>query len=119
MHSFDDQRLRYCDKGVAFLVNHADQSCKFSRARVVDAVLAHHEADPAWDGTNSVAGGWSRSLEAKIEKAILRILQRDVGKFVVCCMQICTCSSTGGILVQASHVPRGPSQRHLILQFTH
>ena len=35
MHSFDDQRLRYCDNGVAFLVNTADQSCKFSRARVV------------------------------------------------------------------------------------
>ena len=34
MHSFDDQRLHYCDKGVAFLVNNADQSCKFSRARV-------------------------------------------------------------------------------------
>ena len=34
MHSFDDQRLRYCDNGVAFLVNTADQSCKFSRARV-------------------------------------------------------------------------------------
>ena len=74
----------------------------------------HH----AWDGTNSVAGGQPRSLEAKIEKAILRILQRDVGKFVVCFMKICTCSSTGGILAQASHVPRGPSQRPLILQFT-
>ena len=35
MHSFDDQRLRYCDNGVAFLVNNADQRCKFSRARVV------------------------------------------------------------------------------------
>ena len=41
-----------------------------------------------------------------------------MGKFVVCFMKICTCSSTGGILVQASHVPRGPSQRPLILQFT-
>ena len=27
-------------------------------------------------------------------------------------------SSTGGILAQASHVPRGRSQRPLILQFT-
>ena len=86
--------------------------------QAVDAVLAHYQADPAWDGTNSVAGGRPRSLEAKIEKAILRILQRDVGKFVVCFMKICTCSSTGGILAQASHVPRGPSQRPLILQFT-
>ena len=66
----------------------------------------------------ALQGARPRSLAAKIEKAILRILQRDVGKFVVCFMKICTCSSTGGILAQASHVPRGPSQRPLILQFT-
>ena len=36
MHSFDDQRLklRYCDIGVAFLVNNAKKNCKFSRAGV-------------------------------------------------------------------------------------
>ena len=84
----------------------------------LDAALAHHQADPSWDGTNSVAGGRPRSLEPKMEKAILRILQREVGKFVVCFMKICTCSCTGGILAQASHVPRGPSQCPLILQFT-
>ena len=44
--------------------------------------------------------------------------QRDVGKFLVCFMKICTCSSTGGILARASHVPKGPSQRPPILQFT-
>ena len=86
--------------------------------QAVDAVLAHHQADPVWDGSNSVAGGRPRSLEPKMEKVILRILQRDVGKFVVCFMEICTCSCTGGILAQASHVPRGPSQCPLILQFT-
>ena len=48
----------------------------------------------------------------------MKFKKRDVGKFVVCFMKICTCSSTSGILAQASHVPRGPSQRPLILQFT-
>ena len=28
--------------------------------QAVDASLAHHQADPAWDGTNSVAGGRPR-----------------------------------------------------------
>ena len=36
--------LRYCDKGVAFLVNNADKKCKFSRARVIVN---------RWAGTNA------------------------------------------------------------------
>ena len=51
--------------------------------RAVDVVLANFEEDPEWDGRDSSAGGRPRLLTSKEEKSIKRILERDVGKFVV------------------------------------
>ena len=49
----------------------------------VDHILAHFAEDPEWDGENSSAGGRPRLLTAAQEKEIKKILERDVGKFVV------------------------------------
>ena len=51
--------------------------------RAVDGILARFAADPQWDGSDSSAGGRPRQLSPAQEKQILRILVRDVGKFVV------------------------------------
>jgi hypothetical protein len=51
--------------------------------RAVDGVLAHFHEDPEWDGQDSSAGGRPRTLTPQQEKQIKRLLERDVGKFVV------------------------------------
>ena len=49
----------------------------------VDNVLERFSKDPEWDGENSAAGGRKRLITPQQEKRILKILDRDVGKFVV------------------------------------
>ena len=51
--------------------------------RAVDEVIAHYEEDPEWDGEDSCAGGRPRTISLKHERSIRRLLERDVGKFVV------------------------------------
>ena len=51
--------------------------------RAIDDVLAHFRNDSAWGGSDSSAGGNPPLTSPKQEKQILRILERDVGKFVV------------------------------------
>ena len=51
--------------------------------RAVDEVLSNYEQDPEYDGENVASGGRPRSLTTHQEQAILRVLMRDVGKFVV------------------------------------
>ena len=64
-----------------------EKSCKTDGAmpslRAVAGVLAHFTADPDWDGADSSAGGRARLLTPQQEKSIMKILERDVGKFIV------------------------------------
>ena len=49
----------------------------------VDGILAHFKEDPEWDGRDSCSGGRPRVFTPKQEKLIQRLLERDVGKFIV------------------------------------
>ena len=64
-----------------------EKSCKTDGAmpslRAVAGVLAHFTADPDWDGADSSAGGRARLLTPQQEKSRMKILERDVGKFIV------------------------------------
>jgi hypothetical protein len=51
--------------------------------RAVGGVVGRFTADPDWDGEDSSAGGRPRLLTTQQEKSIMKILERDVGKFVV------------------------------------
>ena len=51
--------------------------------KAVDDILAHFAEDPEWDGGDSCAGGRPRLITPQQEKSIEKILERDVGKFVV------------------------------------
>ena len=63
------------------------KACKSDGAmpslKAVDNILEHFSKDPDWDGGDSVAGGRKRLLTPQQEKSILKILERDVGKFIV------------------------------------
>ena len=51
--------------------------------RAIDQVLSNYEQDPDYDANNISSGGRPRSLTVEQEHAVLKVLMRDVGKFVV------------------------------------